>query len=40
MYGGICGELADKNGNRKNPNLWVKTPEQFANQYQSDSNVK
>lgn len=29
MNGGVCGELVDKNGNRRDPNLWVK--EEFKN---------
>lgn len=24
MNGGICGELVDKKGNRRDPSLWVK----------------
>lgn len=42
MYGGICGELVDKNGNRKNPTTWMKTQEQAhtdANN-QTDENVR
>ena len=29
IYGGICSELVDKNGNRKYPQMWVK--EEFKN---------
>lgn len=29
MHSGICGELIDKNGNRRDPSLWVK--DEFKN---------
>lgn len=25
IYNGVCGVLADKNGNRKDPNTWIKS---------------